>query len=296
MAVSVLRRTCRSRVQASAGMAAGPWGGVECAAMAPNIMARGGRGRNARSPHRCGDGAQARRRLGAWFRTPLGRRVLAAEQRELAAVLPYLFGFHILQIGETAGADLLRDSRIHHRVVLDESGGGAVGLHSAPEALPVGSESVDVVVLPHVLEFRDSPHQVLREAERCLVPEGHVVILGFNPWSQWGARRWFAGREAGPPWCGHFYSTTRVRDWLSLLGFDTVLVQSFFFRPPLQGDGVMERLAWADRLGERWWPGIGGAYIVVAKKRVVTLTPIRPRWRPRLGLRKGRAGAPVPGA
>lgn len=264
--------------------------------MAPNIMARGWRRRNFRPPHRCGGGAELRRALQAWFRTPLGRRLLAAERAELANVLPYLFGFHILQIGDAVGTDLLQESRIRHHVVLDESAPAEVAVRATPEALPVASETVDVVVLPHALEFRDSPHQVLREVERCLVPEGHVVILGFNPWGLWGIRRLFSRSGGPPPWCGHFYSTTRVRDWLSLLGFDTVLVQSLLFRPPLQRRGVLDRLAWLERLGGRWWPGAGGAYALVARKRVVTLTPIRPRWRPHLGLGRRRSGAPIPGA
>jgi hypothetical protein len=45
------------------------------------------------------------------------------------------------------------------------------------------------VVLPHALELARDPHHALREVERVLVPEGRVVISGFNPASLWGLRQ-----------------------------------------------------------------------------------------------------------
>ena len=39
------------------------------------------------------------------------------------------------------------------------------------------------------------PHRILREAERVLMPEGSIIISGFNPLSLWGASRLF-GRAA----------------------------------------------------------------------------------------------------
>jgi hypothetical protein len=91
-----------------------------------------------------------------------------------------------------------------------------------------------------------------------------------------------------PPWCGRFISQARLRDWFQLLGFDVVLTTTYFFRPPLPSQSIMDRLGFLDRWGKRWWPFFGGAYVMVAKKRVATLTPIRPRWRPR----RSRLGAP----
>jgi len=88
-------------------------------------------------------------------------------------------------------------------------------------------------------------------------------------------------RRRRPPWSGDFRSILRLKDWLALLGFDLVYTRSFFFRPPLKRMGIMNRLDFLECVGRRWWPFLGGAYILVAKKRVVTLTPIKPRWRPR---------------
>jgi SAM-dependent methyltransferase len=151
----------------------------------------------------------------------------------------------------------------------------------SPQALPIQSDSVDVVVLPHTLEFADSPHAVLREVERILIPEGHVIILAFNPWSLWSFWRLASGWRGEAPWCGTFISMTRLRDWLTLLGLEAGESQGYFFQPPIRRDGVLERLRWLDRLCMKAIPVFGASNIIVAQKRVVTLTPIRPRWRPK---------------
>lgn len=235
--------------------------------------------------------------LFAWYTTPLGRRVLAMERRELEAVLPYLFGYHLVQLGQVP-EELFQSSRIRHKAVLDlvppaqASATDAISLFGRPDALPLSPDSVDVLLLPHVLEFAAAPHDVLREADRCLIPEGHLVMLGFNPWSLWSLWRLGAGRRGAMPWRGRFYSTVRLRDWLALLGFDIVLTRCYFFQPPLHNEAIMNRCGFAERIGRRFWPVLGAGYLLVARKRVTTLTPIRPRWRPRR--RFAPAGVPSP--
>lgn len=233
--------------------------------------------------YECGPAHGIRRLQRAWYRLDLGRRLLETECAQLAELLPDLFGYHVLQIGCLADTDLLGSSRITHRVVLageSEGSGGVVtpGIYARADALPIATDSVDVVLLAHTLEFEADPHGVLREAERVLIPEGHVIILGFNPWSLWGVWRLALSGRVRPPWCGRFISLLRMKDWLALLGFDIVVQRSYFFRPPLQHAGVMKRLRFMEALGSRAWPNMGGAYLLLAKKRVATLTPIKPRW------------------
>jgi SAM-dependent methyltransferase len=234
-----------------------------------------------------------RSRLRAWFSQPLGRTVWAAERQQLDGILANLFGYHLLQVGSLGeDGDLLFASRIPHRVVSDGDPWAddcIADMWAHPEAMPIDGDSIDVLVLPHALEFAIDAHQVLREAHRMLVPEGHVVVIGFSPWSLWGVWRLVLGRRGSMPWCGRFFSATRVKDWLALLDFEPVLSRHFFFRPPLKRIGVMNRLGFVERLGRRWWPMLSGVYVLVAKKRVATLTPIKPRWRPKRSLLGGLA-------
>lgn len=229
-----------------------------------------------------------RQRLRAWCRASPGKPLWEAERAELDTLLPDLFGYHVLQVGCLGVEDLLTTSRVLHRMVLDQEAvpvpDGISLVRGRADALPIANDSLDVLVLPHTLEFEDDPHQVLREMERTLIPEGHIVIVGFNPRSLWGLWRLLFARFGGVPWRGRFFSPARVKDWLALLGFDTVVTRLFFYRPPLRHEGVMHRLHFMEALGARWWPILGGAYVLVAKKRVVTLTPIKPRWRPRRGV------------
>ncbi|HEY0721245.1 MAG TPA: methyltransferase domain-containing protein [Gammaproteobacteria bacterium] len=218
-----------------------------------------------------------------------------AEQQQISAVLTNLFGYHLLQLEDALPCDLLLDSRIRHRMVMVSRDGvrrparGETGQFiGEPDQMPIGNDTIDVVLCPHLLEYAASPHEVLREVERILIPEGHVVIAGFNPWSVWGLMRLLTGWNKRVPWCGRFYSSMRIRDWLALLGFDTVFTRTFFFRPPLRHAGLLQRLDFLERAGSRWWPRLGGIYIVVAKKRLTTLTPIKPRWRPRRSLLQGK--------
>lgn len=217
------------------------------------------------------------RRRDAWLRHPVGTRVLEAEQARLAEVLPNLFGYYLLQAGGWGRhIALCDDSRIRRRFLADTNTKRDPDLVAQPDALPILSDSIDVVVLPHTLELAGEPHRVLRETERVLIGDGHVVILGFNPWSAWGLWRLFL-RRRGVPWSGRFIAERTLRDWLALLGFDIVAVYHHSHALPARL-GAIDR--WLERAAERGWPLPAGAYVLVARKRTVPITPLRPRWRP----------------
>jgi SAM-dependent methyltransferase len=245
------------------------------------------------------DASHPRARLYRWFAGPVGETLLGMEREQLDGLLPDLFGYHIVQLGEVGPDDLLSASRISHRVVMNIE----LGAEAAPRrpvctagALPLASQSVDVVVLPHVLEFEADPHLVLRETERVLIGEGHIVILGFNPWSLWGLVRLGLSWNDQPPWNGVFLGTDRIKDWLQLLGFDIVDIRHVYFRPPLGVLWLNRRLKFLETVGAFLWPFFGGAYVVVGKKRLVALTLVGPpqAWR-RQRVVNGVVGQPTCG-
>lgn len=219
--------------------------------------------------------------LQQWFQGPLGRYVLDLERRHVQQSLPDMFGYHLVQVSAPGKVDFGESSRIHHRVLLGANvgAGGADAVLAEADRLPIASDSVDVIILPHVLEFAPSPHRVLREAERALIGEGHLLVLAFNPWSLWGIWRFLVGWRRRPPWNGRFYTVARIRDWLSLLDFDIVGVERFAFCPPMcRAAGRME---WIEQLGSALWSRLGAAALVIARKRVLPLTPVRHRWQTR---------------
>ncbi|HNQ03465.1 MAG TPA: class I SAM-dependent methyltransferase [Thiobacillaceae bacterium] len=210
----------------------------------------------------------------AWFESDVGRYVLAREQAWFDAVSADLFGFNALQLCG-CGQDFLRANRMPYRFCAGLDQGQ---LHCLAEQLPLASQSLDLVVLPHVLEFSPDPHELLREVERTLRPEGRVLIAGFNPFSLWGVRRLFSSREAGWPWQARFIHLARLKDWLALLGFDLVGGRMACYAPPIDRRRCLERFAFLEAAGDRWWALGGGVYLLHGVKRVRGMRLIEPRW------------------
>ncbi|ALG67747.1 class I SAM-dependent methyltransferase [Beggiatoa leptomitoformis] len=221
--------------------------------------------------------------LNRWFETAIGQRLFNIETNSLARILPYLFGYHLVQIGGMGQGRLIESSRIRHRCVLSRYADSLQSVRSrvcgTMETLPFAADSIDVAVLPHILEFEDNPHAILREVERILIPEGHVIIVGFNPLSLWGIWRWSFANRKSAPWCGRFIGLLRIKDWLALLGFELVEQQTLFYALPFYHERLMPRSPLFENIGKRMAGRFGAVYIVVAKKRVATLTPLRkPTW------------------
>ncbi len=210
-----------------------------------------------------------------WFQTPLGQYLLERERAYLDDVTPDIFGYHALQIGLPA-VDLLQESRIAHRMRIAAS--DKPELYAKPHELPVATQSIDLVVLPHTLEFADEPHAVLREVDRVMMPEGRLVILGFNPWSLWGLRSALGPARGEFPWNGRFVSLLRVKDWLALLGFDVSAGRLTAYAPPFDSDKLRRRFGFMEPAGDRWWAVGGAVYMLQAVKRVRGMRLITPAW------------------
>jgi len=210
-----------------------------------------------------------------WFQTPLGQYLLEKERAYLDDVTPDIFGFHALQLG-MPGVDLLRESRIAHKMRVAHA--GEPDLYARCHELPIATQSVDLVVLPHVMEFADEPHAILREVDRVMMPEGRLVIVGFNPWSLWGLRSSLGYSKGEFPWNGRFLSLLRVKDWLALLGFDVSAGRLIGYAPPFDSDKLRRRFAFMEPAGDRWWAVGGAVYMLQAIKRVRGMRLITPTW------------------
>ncbi len=189
-----------------------------------------------------------------------------------------IFGFNTVQLG-LAEHDFLRASRMPLRAIVGNEVGVQVRLDMAE--LPFGCSSLDLVLLPHVLEFNAHPHQILREVERVLRPEGNVIISGFNPRSLWGARR-ILGSQTNFPWRGDFIALSRLKDWLALLGFEVVTGRFACYAPPLANPNWLNRFNFMEPAGDRWWAVWGGVYFLQAIKHVRGMNLIKPKWNERL--------------
>ena len=224
-----------------------------------------------------------------WCTTPLGRHVLDWELQQFDNAVEDVFGFRAVQVG-LPEVDFLRANRISFRFSLALERGAA--LAADPLQLPLASQSLDLVVLPHTLESHLNAHHVLREAERVLRPEGQVVIAGFNSLSLWGLRRKFSGRRAASPWDARFIGLLRLKEWLQLLGFELNGGRFGCYAPPFAQPAWHQRFAFMEKAGARWWPILGGVYVVRAVKRVHGMRVITPAWRKERARRRALAAMP----
>lgn len=212
----------------------------------------------------------------AWLETPLGQYLANAELAWFDRVSVDLFGYKAVQL-ELPQLDCLRMNRIPWRIHAGISANMALGC--TPEALPFAEQSLDLLALPHVLDFAQDPRAVLREAARVLVPEGRLLITGINPWSLWGLRRLKSGDLRGAPWRGNAISLPRLKDWLSLLGLEIMRGEFLCYSLPVQRAGWLSKTQFLELAGDRWWPAAGGAYCLDVVKRIRGMKIIEPQWR-----------------
>lgn len=232
-----------------------------------------------------------------WLKSAAGIYLLEKEQALFDAALFDLFGFNALQMG-FEDSHLLRNSRIPNRFIASDHISAIGHLHCADDFLPFAEMSLDVLLLPHRLEFSPRPHQTLREAARVLMPEGHLLITGFNPWSAWGIKAlakkiWhkfkiWSTKDKEPlvdyPWNARMIRLSRLKDWLSLLGLEIVSVEMTCHVLPFHQEQWLRKCGWLDILGVKYLRRLGldrfgGVYYIVAKKRVTGMIPLKPKWK-----------------
>lgn len=228
-----------------------------------------------------------------WMQSTAGQYLQAREQALYDQAVFDLFGFNALQMGHLQ-MDLLRNSRIPNRYKSSDFPDKSLSDRESPDTLferhlsccddflPFSDMSLDLLLLPHRLEFSVRPHQTLREAARVMMPEGHLLISGFNPLSTWGATsslNKIFSNQINYPWNGKFIGLTRLKDWLALLGLEVVSVEMCCHVPPLAQPAWHKRLSFMDKVGENYCHRLGGVYFVIAKKRVVGMTPIKQNWK-----------------
>ena len=219
----------------------------------------------------------------ALLRAPALQDLMAWEQKCMDDWLTDVFGFHALQVGGLAWP-ALRANRMTHqwraRPEYEPEPHSPPDLEHDSRAWPWPADALDLVVLPHGLEHGADPYACLREIERVLIPEGHLLISGFEPLSLWGLMLRGRRPRVGSACEGELIALHRLKDWLRLMGFEIRRSQSFGWSPPWGSEVWRRRWAWSDALGPRWLPRLGGAYMILARKRVAGLrtTGLKP-WR-----------------
>lgn len=232
-----------------------------------------------------------------WLDTAYGKELLLSEHELIANKLKHIFGLHILQIGCPQINFLENNCRINHKMVLTNDVKLKINdqrsvLYSEDYYIPLKTETIDAVVVIHDLEFSSSPKAVLREIDRILLTDGHLIIIGFNPWSLWGLRsrltKNIEGREANIefnkyPWDGGWLSCHRISDWLGLLNYEIEYRHYFYFKPFINNQKILNSMRFFEQVGKMLPIGSAGYCLVAKKKREAMLT-LRTKWQSEIEL------------
>ena len=235
--------------------------------------------------------------LESWYGRKNGQYLLASLRKSLQPILDLSFGYHILQMGVAPNCELFGHSPINHRIYAADQPGVGVNLISNTDDLPLESDSVDTLIAHHSLEFGPNPHRVLREMQRVLAPQGHLLIVGFNPYSLLGVGSYIRSKTRNPLWqAQHSVSRHRLTDWLHLLGCEVQSCGYLYSLPPVGSGSLHSYLSRADAWASQHNLPTGGLYVLHAIKQVSALNKPRLRLRERGGRLIGLAVPQAVGA
>ncbi|MEI7995282.1 MAG: methyltransferase domain-containing protein [Methylococcaceae bacterium] len=211
--------------------------------------------------------------LFAWYQTPRGKLLKELEADYLQKSITVSCQQIILQIGGLGWeSDFIDCTLYKNYTVLDAKGLGCDEtrkIQARAFCLPLQSDSVDMIILPHLLEFDTHRFQTMREVERVLKPEGLLVVLNFNPWSLWVRYQYLWDKKMADSWGGHFISRSRILDWLKLLNFEVTISSEFNM------DSIKSKQGKFIATGHSFF---STAYAVKAIKRrynIIPLTPVK---------------------
>lgn len=211
-----------------------------------------------------------------WFTSPLGQRILDAEQKQLNQFLPKIYGYHLMQLSVLKDYKLSEQSPVTHHFSLGIQQNESSGALAEYEKLPIDADSIDAAILHHVLEYSTHPHQLLRETARTIIPNGFIVVVGFNPLSFLNFKKQVARVcLRGLHWRYRSLQRGRVIDWLRILDFEPVYIKQGDFGLPFNRG----RRQWVERMGEKFFSRCGNFYIIVARKSITPMTIVRKPWR-----------------
>lgn len=219
----------------------------------------------------------------SWQDLPNGSVIKRGIEEQLSDISRQFFGYHLVRLGTLSASLELPHSMIKHKVSQLPSPEGkdqdsAAQVIAKPSSLPYQESSVDTFVLCHELDYSQDPHQILREVDRCVIADGHLVISGFSPFSFAGLAKLLPVKKHSLLHDARFFPCLRVKDWLHLLGYEVIFERKLVF-----SELIFERKLDLDSSLQKWMDKylsfLGAVYILVAKKREYPLSLIKPKWK-----------------
>lgn len=239
-------------------------------------------GKKSKDQSRVVNFSEAQPLLASWLNASAGCSLYRSEQQICEDPVFRLPGYRAAQLGLCADHSLIQNMPQQHKFVLSPHAGGDTRCVCDFQSLPFPSNTIDVVLLHHVLEFAANPHQLLAETARVVAEGGHIVIVVFNPFSVFGMSKWGMALFGRPGiWQHRSLRKARLIDWLQLIGFQIVAARLGKPANKIHMD-IDSPKGLRLSLRRRFYGG--SFYVLVARKNVVPVTPVRNlSWHPVAG-------------
>ena len=223
------------------------------------------------------------------------QKFAAIEKRQLSIMLKQQFGYYLVLLGHD-NLDIVKTCQIRQHILVDETTNITTPKNSDDKVqaswyhLPFPPQSIDLIVLHHVLEFAASPHAILKEVQRILRPDGKIIISAYNPWRPFGYRLWRQRRKSHPDKRhAHMVSPLELKYFLKQTSFE-VLKTTYYGVALSQHNGKKNNPLF-DRLILSVMPFLSGAYMIEAINRTKLLTSLPNCWQPYKMVNKKRVAA-----
>jgi len=227
-----------------------------------------------------------------FYQTSTGKFFWENEKKLIDEAIKHVFGYFSLQVGLTSQACLLENCRVSNQVLVDNAIDPLQKKYFKAQIvadidyLPFKKDTLDLVFLPHTLEAVEDPYHILREADTLIVPDGCLLISGFNPFGFGVLKQKIKYRNLHQHFKhAHLIHPKRLVDWLKLLGYEIEYIQLSPIRS--QTGGMLNKIGQVlSFLGLE----TGSIYVIQARKKVSSPTPVGLNWKlsQLLPLRKGQ--------
>lgn len=205
----------------------------------------------------------------------LVRRLL---NREIRAHWPDLRGMHVLGLGHATpfmGPLALEAERA--AVIMPEAEGVMRWPKKRPNLtalgqendLPIADQSMDRVLIVHLLEATERAGRLLREVWRILADDGEVIVIVPNRRGLWCLS------EQTPFGQGRPYSSTQLKQLLRGHLFTPQKTGFALFVPPFRSNLLLKTAVAWERIGLRFAQHFSGALVMRAQKQIYA-APLSP--------------------
>jgi hypothetical protein len=227
-----------------------------------------------------------------WDLLSQGNNVQQELEKALAPILERIFGYYLVKLGNLSCEMDTRACPIRNQFCLSKTTITQSNVNAESCVLPLQNNSVDAFLLAAELDFAQDPHQIIREIDRAITSNGHVVIAGFNPFSLAGVIKYLPINRKNILHEGRFFTAARIKDWLQLLDFEIIQQEQVIYSALFMNSCLNQGSRFQD-YSKRFLPWFSSMYVIVARKREVPLSAIRPSWKTKPKFSSSAAGASI---